>query len=163
MIAHREGVRSPTVCCADPRCSALCWDLPREARADHSSWRGGIHCGAIPLITEICRPDEGVALFSSHTGPDLPPSLQLQLAPPVPDRLFGPNCSRRCWLSCPHTGDLAEVDPALRDRVAWGRRFSLRRDYARGIFGRLHPPTGAPAPAELQDVRRQLDWDLANF
>ena len=90
MLEHGDGVRSPFVRCT--QCQAMTWQLPREAQLDHSLWKGGIHCGCVPVIAEFQRRPVGDVTYSGHVGRDLPSSMELERAPLVPLGLFGPRC-----------------------------------------------------------------------
>ncbi len=108
MADYRGSARPLVATCADITCSAQCFDLAREAQADHSQWRGGLHCGMVPILTELPLSAGGLEVAAGHVGADLPPSFQPRAVPPPPES---------CWDRVA-IGVAATTAPTMRPRPA---------------------------------------------
>ena len=132
MAGDRECPRPTSVMCSFPDCAGICWDLARLAQDDGSPWRGGLHCGRIPVLVTPRRPAPHERFVPGHTGPHLPPTLRLASLPPLTLVLKTPACTRACsrlgFGRCLHAYP-AHAAPGYADLAHWMRTINDRRRF----------------------------------
>ncbi len=176
MAGTRECPLPTPAKCSVPGCAEVCWDLARLAQNDGSPWRGGLHCGHIPVLVAPRCPAPHERFVPGHTGSHFPPSLRLSALPTLPLVLKTPSCTRACMRAgstrCPHTFP-ANAVAGYTDLPVWMRALLDRRRYLVQRHDRairlcdataLTPqPTGRTLAAKEQRLHQQQTQHFASL